>query len=76
MRIPLPPTPRWFGRYLDWVNEPIWQRGKLELRRIDVVIALGGITCVAWYTHTGGWQGGLTGAAMYLLGAMVALWIL
>jgi uncharacterized membrane protein YagU involved in acid resistance len=68
--------PRWFDRYMDWVNVPIYTRGKLELRRIDIVIALAGIICVSWYGYTGGWQGALMGAAMYVFVAMIALWIL
>lgn len=78
IRIPLPPTPRWFARYLDWVNEPIWQRGRLELRRIDVVLAIGGILCVGWYAYTSTpwWHGALIGAAMYALMGMIALWLL
>lgn len=76
MRIPLPPTPRWFARYLDWVNEPIWTRARFELRRVDVMIVIGGIICVAWYGYTGGWMGAIMGAALYALVAMISLWLL
>jgi hypothetical protein len=78
IRIPsLPPRAQAaFDRYLDWVNVAIWSRGRFELRRIDIVLALGGIVCVGWYTYTSGWQGAILGAAMYVMVAMISLWML
>jgi hypothetical protein len=41
MRIPLPQTPRWFDRLLDWLNIDIGPRlWKYQPRRIDVVIII------------------------------------
>jgi len=72
MRIPLPRMPRWLSRGLDWVNAPVYG----PARRIDVVLAIGGLVCVAWYAYAGGWQGALLGGALYILGVLTALWIL
>jgi hypothetical protein len=39
MRIPIPQTPRWFDRFLDWLNIDIGPRiWKFQARRIDLVI--------------------------------------
>jgi hypothetical protein len=67
-----------------WVNVPVWSRGdgsdnggeRLEVRRIDVLLAIGFIGCVSWYAYTTGWQGALMGGVMYLVVAAMALWLL
>jgi hypothetical protein len=76
VKIPLPNTPRWFDRWLTWANVPIYSRGKIELRRIDVGIALGFAGCVAYYWAVTGWIGALQGGALYLMVALIALWML
>jgi hypothetical protein len=76
MKIPLPRMPRWFDRYMDWINEPIWTRGRLELRRIDVVVAIGFFVCVAYYWWAAGFLSALAGGLLYIFLAMVALWML
>lgn len=77
MKVPVPHfLATIFDAFGDWANVPIWQRGRLEVRRIDVILVLAGIFCVSWYGYTGGWQGALAGGAMYVLVAMTALWVL
>lgn len=71
--------PQWlesaWDRYMAWVNVPLWTRGRFEVRRIDVGLAIGFVICVAYYSMYG-WQSALAGGAMYVLMAMIALWIL
>lgn len=80
MRVPLPQTPQWITQLLDWINVPIYERvyGRLRIRitRIDVVLAGLGVTCVGWYWYTSGWLGALAGGLLYLMGVMIALWLL
>ena len=76
MHAPLPKPPTWFSRYLDWINQPIYTKNKIELRRIDLVLALGFVGCVAYYWITTGWQGALAGGLLYIMMAMVGLWLL
>jgi glucose-6-phosphate-specific signal transduction histidine kinase len=61
---------------LKWLNHPIYTRGQIEFRRIDVVLALGFVACVAYYWITVGWQGAIIGGLMYILVLMIALWVL
>lgn len=60
----------------DWSNVPIYTRGRLEVRRIDVLLVLAGLFCVGYYWWTSGWQGALGGGAMYVLVLMMAMWML
>ena len=42
LKITIPPRiATMWDSYMDWVNEPIWTRGRLEARRIDLIIAIG-----------------------------------
>lgn len=77
MRIPLPnKLIDWIAKRLapivDWLNAPLVWR----FRRIDVVIAIGGILCTAYYWYVGGWQGALYGALMYIMMTMIGLWFI
>jgi hypothetical protein len=78
---PLPPrlsgwlTTAW-TRFEDWNNVPIYRRGRLEVRRIDILIALGFVGCVSYYCIVSGWQGAMTGGLLYILMAMLGLWLL
>jgi hypothetical protein len=76
VKIPLPQTPRWLDHSLTWINASIYSRGKIELRRIDVVLALAFVGCVAYYWAVAGWIGALQGGAIYLMVALIALWML
>lgn len=60
----------------DWSNIPIYQRRRLEVRRIDILMALGFIGCVSYYWIVSGWQGAITGGLLYILMVMVGLWLL
>jgi hypothetical protein len=56
----------------DWINVPVYK----AVRRIDVILVLGGILCVSYYWHFGGWKQALLGGLMYIFFAMVGLWFL
>ena len=64
------------NKIMDWINVPIWTRGQLELRRIDVMLAILFVMCVGYYGVFYGWQQAVIGGAMFILFAMVALWML
>jgi hypothetical protein len=67
---------RVWDRMGDWNNVPIYTRGKIEIRRIDIILALGFVGSVAWYGYTMGWRGAVGGGIMYLVVMAMALWIL
>jgi hydrogenase/urease accessory protein HupE len=46
------------------------------VRRIDLIIAVGGIVGVIAGYLMGGWLGAAKNAASYTLGVMIAVWIL
>ena len=76
MHAPLPQKPRWLiSRFLDWINQPIYTKNKIEIRRIDIVLALGFLGCVAYYAQYG-WQSALGGGLLYILMVMMAIWLL
>lgn len=60
---------------MDWLNTPVWRYGGREIRRIDLLLVLAGIVCVAYYAQFG-WLSALQGGAMFVLMAMTALWLL
>ena len=59
-----------------WANVPLYQRGRVEVRRIDILIAVTWIFCTVYYGGTGGWTGALTGFLAYAMVLMTALWVL
>jgi hypothetical protein len=61
-------------RYTDWANVELWRKGRFDVRRGDVVVAVGFVVCVSYYWYSSGWWGALAGALMYVLAAMIALW--
>lgn len=65
--------PRWFDRYLTWINLPIIPHSRV--RRIDIGLAIGFVGCVAYYAITTGWQGALVGGLLYIMMVMLAIWV-
>ena len=59
-------------RFEDVVNVPVYRK----VRRIDVILVVGGILCVAFYWYTSGWQWAILGGLMYLMFMMIGLWML
>jgi hypothetical protein len=60
----------------DWLNVPIYQRSRLELRRIDVLLFILGSGIATNYWLFYGWRWAVMGALMYILVVMAAVWIL
>lgn len=63
---------RAYDVYEEWVNEPVWKR----VRRIDVILAVSFIFCVSYYWIVSGPWGALQGGVLFVLVAMVAMWML
>lgn len=61
-----------WARLEDWLNTPLYR----EARRIDLILALGFVICVAYYWYTAGWQWAIIGGLSYILMMMIALWFL
>lgn len=61
--------------FVDWVNVEIVRRGRIEVRRIDLLLVVLFFVCTAWYWHASGWMGALQGGAMYAALAALALWV-
>jgi hypothetical protein len=74
------PIPRWMARryqpFDNWLNEVAVAPRHYEVRRIDILIALGLVACVTYYWVTTGWQGAILGGLLYILITMIALWLL
>jgi glucose-6-phosphate-specific signal transduction histidine kinase len=60
----------------NFINVRIYQRGRIEVRRIDVLLVLLGILIAVYYGWSGGWLGALTGVFAYAFSVMVAMWFL
>lgn len=73
------PIPRFVVRaaraFEEWANVPMWERGRVELRRVDLMIAFFFFVCVVWYYHTQGLMGAIQGGAMYIAISALALWM-
>jgi hypothetical protein len=82
IRIPDPVVRAWdiLG---DWSNVPVWTRGdgsdnggeRIEIRRIDIILAVMGIGIVCYYWMTAGAQAALAGGIMYAVVVALALWV-
>jgi hypothetical protein len=64
------------GLFFLWGDRPVWRRGRYTVRRLDLLVAAGGVFCTGWYGWTGGWLGALAGALLYAMVVMIALWFL
>lgn len=59
----------------EWINQPIYTRGRVRVTRIDVLLAGLGVVCVGYYYWTSGWLGALAGGLLYVMMMMIALWM-
>ena len=63
-------VPMWVVRsgeaFYRWGDVLLWKVGPLNVRRIDILLALSAVICVAWYGYTTGWMGALTGGMLWL----------
>lgn len=60
----------------DWTNEPVYTRGKIEARRIDVLLALFGIGIFLYYLVFHNWQMAVLSTLSYIMVIMMSLWFL
>ena len=61
----------------DWVNVPVYKWGDgHEVRRVDVLLVLGGVLNFAWGYYTYGFFAGVKTVVAYIFVALVALWFL
>jgi hypothetical protein len=62
----------WVDHWISWVNIPVYR----SIRRIDVLIAIGGLICTTWYAWTAGLQGAITGTLLYAAIVALAVFVL
>jgi hypothetical protein len=55
---------------------PIYTRGRIEVRRVDVLLFILGSGIVTHYWLFYGWRWAVMGALMYILVVMAVVWIL
>jgi glucose-6-phosphate-specific signal transduction histidine kinase len=53
----------------------IYRRKNMEVRRLDVIFLVIGVSIWLYYYALYGWQTAVLGVAMYILVLMVALWM-
>ena len=79
MRIPQPLGFAWLARIWtklgDWGDVEVYRRGKLEIRRLDILLLLLGCSIAVFYWVFYSWQAALVGTLLYLLVMMCALWL-
>lgn len=72
-------VPLWLERgwtaFGEWANVAVWSRGRLEVRRIDVLLFFLGTFIMAYYWLFYGSRWAVAGTLMYVLVAMMALWM-
>jgi hypothetical protein len=62
--------------FTDWMNVPVWMRGELEVRRIDIIMAIMGVFIFCFYLLLYSWQWAVLGTLTYIMVLMVVLWML
>jgi hypothetical protein len=71
--------PRWADAMLDgitdWTSTVVWQRGRVRLVRVDIVIALVLLVATGYGYAINGWTGALTNALLCIFGLMIAKWM-
>jgi hypothetical protein len=72
-----------WAHFQDYVNVPVYTfhninryGSRFDIRRIDMILALGFIICVSYYWYIAGWQWSIIGGLMYIMFLMVALWLI
>ena len=61
---------------MNWLNEPVYRNGQLEVRRIDVLLFILGSGIATHYWLFYGWQWAILGTLMYIMVVMVSMWML
>jgi hypothetical protein len=71
-------VPRWlvaaWNAFGNWANVTVYERGRIEIRSIDVLLAVLFFAVTGYYYWTSSWYGAVTGGLMYIFVALIALW--
>lgn len=59
-----------------WETVSVWLNTDIKVRRIDIVLSVFGIFCVAYYAYYDGVRGALVGGLMYIMMIMISVWML
>jgi hypothetical protein len=62
-------------RFEEWGNVEIYSYQKLEIRRLDVLLLLMGVSIALFYWLLYSWQWAVIGTLMYVMVLMMALWM-
>jgi hypothetical protein len=74
MQIPIPRLlVRAWNAFADWGDPALWRWGRIEVRRIDLLLAASFILCVGYYSYFAGWHGAINGGVVFALVAVGAL---
>lgn len=80
MQVPLPLGFKWltsiWKSFVRWSNVTIYERGKLEIRRLDILLLILGASIAIYYAVFYGWQTAVLGVLMYILVIFVSVWML
>ena len=72
IRIPIPERVLdVYDRFEDWLNVSVYRR----VLRIDIILAVLFVFCVAYYWYTTGWAGAVTGGLLFIFIMMCVQWI-
>jgi hypothetical protein len=73
------PIPQWlvnlWTAFGDRANVWVWRHGEHEVRRIDILMAIMFLACVATYWVIYGWQGALQGGIAFIVMSALALFM-
>lgn len=59
-----------------WETVSGWLNTDIKVRRIDIVLLLLGVSIAVYYYAFYGWQAAVIAVAMYIMGVMIAVWML
>jgi hypothetical protein len=79
VRLPLPFLGSWlttmWRRFGDWSNVTIYERGKLEIRKLDILLLILGCSLAIFYWVFYSWQWAVLGTLFYIMVLMMVLWM-
>lgn len=72
--------PRWlvwaWDKLGDWSNVTVYERGKIEVRRLDIMLAVFGVGGFVYYFVVYNWQMAVLSVLTYAMVLMIAMWII
>jgi hypothetical protein len=64
---------RTWDAFCVWGDPAVWQRGRLEVRRIDLLLVACFVLATSYYGYFAGWHGAVNGGLMFGFIAIGAL---